>query len=379
MAETADFRQAAQFAREWFRGLKAGREGAETVQQAADAYVRSIRDDGKRAYHTATFAATKHFWTPGMGRPPVCVADITTPKLLEFVEWRQVQSPRGRSENTRITSSTLHKDLVTLRQIIKYAVARGVISRVPDFPGVHIVGSIENNPQPWLTPAEWEHLIAVAMQRIIEPPNVRTRDQRQELRDFLLFMHGTGLRVDEARALQVRDCTIKVAKTAPWQSIPAPAVEEAAAYGETRGVRGEQIEYRRSKAQGEALMQVRLPYVWIEVRESKTGPRPCQSRAYADAVFKRLAKDKQPTVLLFREHHRDAFRELLIAAGLRKNKYGRPRNLKCLRPTAISHWLIDKPTIPLQWLATNCGTSITMLQDFYVKRLGLAVDGSAWL
>ena len=35
--------------------------------------------------------------------------------------------------------------------------------------------------------------------------------------------------------------------------------------------------------------------------------------------------------------------------------------------------------IPLSWLAANVGTSITMLQQFYVKRLGLALDGSAWL
>jgi hypothetical protein len=41
--------------------------------------------------------------------------------------------------------------------------------------------------------------------------------------------------------------------------------------------------------------------------------------------------------------------------------------------------LIDQPTIPLSWLAANCGTSITMRQSFYIKRLGLGLDGSAWL
>lgn len=373
--ETADFQAAKQFAMRWVRQLRAGRAGYETVQQAADAYFDSIREPGKRAYHKATFAATREFWTPGMGRPSVVVADIDTPKLLEFTRWRQVQSPNGRSQNARITSNTMHKDLVTLRQILKFAVARGVISNVPLFPGVHIIGTIEKNVQPWLMPDEWKRLIAAANERINEAANIRTREQRTELRDFLLWMHATGLRVDEAAHMQVRDCTIKHAK-APWTSIDARTLPM---YHQTRGVRGEQIAYRR-KSKTEGLMQVRKPYVELRLRVSKTGPRVCQSRAYADAIFRRLAKDKAPTDLLFREHHRDAFRELLIAADLRENDYGVPRNSKCLRPTAISHWLLDyEGKIPLQWLAANCGTSIVMLQDHYLKRLGLAMDGSAWL
>jgi len=50
---------------------------------------------------------------------------------------------------------------------------------------------------------------------------------------------------------------------------------------------------------------------------------------------------------LFTEHHCDAFRELLTAAELRTNDSGQPRNMRCIRPTSISHWLLDRPTVPL--------------------------------
>jgi hypothetical protein len=40
---------------------------------------------------------------------------------------------------------------------------------------------------------------------------------------------------------------------------------------------------------------------------------------------------------------------------------------------------VDQLDRDLQWLAANVGTSVTMLQGFYVRRLGLAMDGSAWL
>jgi integrase len=375
--ETGDYRAAEQFARKWFRQMQAGTEGHETLQQAASEFLSSVRDEGKRKWHNTKWEAIRQFWQPGAGRPAVLVSAVDTPKLVEFVKWRQNQSPGTRSTNARLSSNTLHKDLVTLRQIIKYAVARGIVPSVPDFPGAHIVGSIKSNPQPWLTKDEWTRLIDVANERIDAAPNVRTEGQRRELRDFLLFMHATGLRVDEARGLQVRDCTPKVAKTGDWRSIPMIALPPDYEQ-ERRGVRKETIDYRR-KSRTEAEIRVRLPYVEIRLRTSKTGPRICQSRAYADAILRRVVKGKAVTDPLFTEHHRDAFRELLIAADLRTNDYGHPRNLKCIRPTSISHWLIDRPTVPLSWLATNCGTSIQMLQDFYIKRLGLALDGSAWL
>lgn len=364
---TADYQQATLAAVKWFRQLPASKSKAtgETVAQAAGAFLQSVRDPDKRANHAERWQAIRSFFAPGFGRDERLVSEVDSPVLMALVDWKRVQNPT-------ISASTIRKDLVSVRQILKHAVMRGVMSTLPAFPGAQQVGSIDSNPQPWLDKQEWDHLLAVANERISEAANIRTREQRSELREWMLFMHATGLRVDEGRHLQVRDCAKKLTAPVAWDSVDLKSLPPA--------IRKEAIEHMRGRSRADMQRKsLRMPYIEIQLRQSKTGPRVCQSRAFADDILGRLVEGKKPIDRLFATHHRDAFRELLIAAGLRENRYGRPRNAKCLRPTAISHWLLDRPTIPLSWLATNCGTSIGMLQAFYVKRLGLALDGSAWL
>jgi integrase len=359
---TSNYQQASLAAVKWFRQLPAakGKATGEAMAHAAEAFLQSVRDEDKRANHAERWQAIRTFFSPGFGRDERPVSAVDSPLLMALVDWKRQQNPR-------VSASTIRKDLVTVRQILRHANFRGVISTMPTFPGAQQVGSIDSNPQPWLDKQEWGHLLTVANERIDDAPNKRTREQRSELRDFLLFMHATALRVDEARHLQVRDCAMKLTTPVPWESVDVRSIPDE--------LRKEAIEATRNRSK----KFVRFPYIEVRVRQSKTGPRVCQSRAFAEGVLAPLVKGKKPTDPLFAHHHRDAFRELLIAANLRTNAYGHPRNAKCLRPTAISHWLLDKPTIPLSWLAANCGTSITMLQQFYIKRLGLALDGSAWL
>ena len=353
--ETSDYRTAEQRALIWFRRLKPAEEHGETMAAAMAAYLGSIRDASKRTNHTYRWNAWREFFAPGLGRPDVYVNEVTAPKLGEFVEWRRTTLPT-------IKAQSLKKDLTTIRQALKHAVTRGVIDRLPQFPGAHVLGRVIDNPQPWLTKDEWKRLLTIAQERVKAATNVRTRTQRQELLVFLHFMHATCMRVDEARHVRGRDCTRKYT--------PAASADE--------------LERRRRKLKGKhppstlVALDIQLPYLEITVHKSKTGPRVTFSRKPLLAIVWNWIESRPPDAPVFAQHHRDAFRELLIAAGLRDTPYG-PRNAKCLRPTAISHWLLDKPTIPLSWLAANVGTSITMLQSFYVRRLGLALDGSAWL
>jgi integrase len=261
--------------------------------------------------------------------------------LVEFIEHR-------RKQNASITTSTLKKDLTTIRMVMKHAVMRGIVSTLPLFPGAHVLGKLERNPRPWFEPREWNQLQAVAQQRIKDEDNPRAKRQRQELLDFITFLHGTCLRVDEARAIRVKDCAVKTRAHSPHPLL------------------------RRT-------MSRTIEYLEIVITKSKTGRRVGVARPGAVPVYRRLADGKKPGDLLFAEHHRDGFRELLIAAGLRSNGFGVTRNLKSMRPTAISHWLLDQPGIDLAWLAANVGTSIAMLNDFYLRRLGIQRDGLDWV
>src|SRR5262245_1683138 len=87
---TSDYRQAEQAALKWFRSLAAGKHSdGETMATAVTTYLDSIRDAGKRRNHHWRWQAMRDFWAPGMGRPPIFVADIDSPMLVAFVEWKR--------------------------------------------------------------------------------------------------------------------------------------------------------------------------------------------------------------------------------------------------------------------------------------------------
>jgi integrase len=355
--QTADYRAAEQAALKWFRTLRSATEpDGKTMGAAMEAYLESIHDAAKRAYHAKQWHMGREYWQPGMGRPPIYVRDVTPPVLAAFVTWR-------RKRNPSISASSIRKALVTIRQALKYAVSRGVIPTLPLFPGAHIIGSVPANPRPWLTPDEWAHLQRVAEQRIIDAPNARTKAQRQELLYVCRLMVGTGVRVDEARGLQVRDVRVKVHRV--YHTEGSMQFDE---HGEVTNPHEIEVTFDETR------------YLELTIRVSKSGPRVAVSRSIAVEPFERLAAGKRPNDRLITEHHRDAFRELLEAAGLRENAFGVRRNMKSLRPTAIMHWLIAHPAINLRWLASNVGTSLQMIDAFYASKLGpQTMDPGVWV
>jgi integrase len=74
----------------------------------------------------------------------------------------------------------------------------------------------------------------------------------------------------------------------------------------------------------------------------KRGTRTIVAPAEALAIINR--RRTEDTHLVFSQHHRDAFRELLIAAGLYRDSQGFTRNYKSLRATSISFKLLDDPS-----------------------------------
>lgn len=86
-----------------------------------------------------------HFWRARL------LSTVRTDTFREFFAWRRQQS--------RIKNSTLHKDVVLVRQILKHAVEQGLLTQLPRIPSV---GTMTKNPRPWLTPSGWLHLNQVA-------------------------------------------------------------------------------------------------------------------------------------------------------------------------------------------------------------------------
>jgi integrase len=344
--ETDDYTKAEKAALVWHRRLLASRRtsaDAETFADAARTFIESVRKPVKKQFHQNQWNAWREFWHDPIREHAVYVRDVDSPKLVEFINWRKERLPN-------ITASTLHKNLVCCRQILKHAVLRGIIPGLPLFPGSSIIGSIQKNPRPWLEPHEWTHFQKVALERIAEAENVRTKRQREEVLAFAQWMVNTCMRVDEARAIRVKDVRVKTAKQRPANAAHL----------------------------GRALERT-IEYLEISIGTSKTGPRVATSRPAAVTVFQFMSEGKKPNDLLFPVHHRDAARELFIAAGMRENAFGERRNLKAFRSTGIAHWILSNPGINLKWLASNCGTSVAIIDDFYAKKLGVVMDATQWL
>jgi len=331
--ETSDFRRAELIARSWFRALKRSQDnehspsltdGDTSVFRAARLYFNSLDNETKRENAEERWGGIREFFRD------MDVADVGSKVLRQFLEKRRDDAAKRKRT---LTASTLHKDLVLIRQILKAAVLEEWVSVLPMFPSA---GKVTANPRPWLDQDEWQTLQRVAQERIAEEGlDARTKKRREELYDFCLFLVHSCCRVDEARRIRVRDCVIK---TRPPKKRP---------YLEMRVV-------------------------------GKTGPRLSIGWSGAVRAFQRQVArfDLKPDDPIFQEHHRDSFRELLIAAGLRTDAFGFQRNLKSLRSTALMMRIKQNPRINLKLLADNAGTSVAMLDTFYLKRLrvDLAVD-----
>lgn len=313
--ETADFERATRLAQSWFKRLgDAPAGGAHTMGEAAKGFLADLTKPVTRASYEVQWSVISPYFKT------LDVDAVTTPVLKEFMRWRQRTGTRG-----PVKPHTLHKNFVCVRRILRYAAEEGWLDRLPVFPKV---GTIEANPRPWLDPDEWQTLQRVAKDRIEKDENPRSRRQKEELLDFMLMMVHSCARVDEVRNLRVRDCTVKRLK------------------GKSR------------------------PYLEMRI-SGKTGMRKSIAWSGAVSAFERLVArgNLKPEDLLFPEHHRDAFRELLDAAGLRRDMDGNVRNLKSLRSTGLMMRIKANPQINLKLLAQNVGSSVSMLDTFYLKRL----------
>lgn len=285
-----------------------------TIAELFDAYKLTL-PPSKRDYAETKWNAIENFWRTRE------VDDVTPQTFREFYKWRRTKRTRL---GTVVKNHTLHKYMMVIRQVLKYAIEEGHLAHLPIIPPP---GKIDANPRPWLRRHEWDHVMAVSLERVdAAKDNPRVRQQRLDLEDFLLCMIESTMRVSELRALTAGQVRIERPKN-----------------GDARAV--------------------------IQVR-GKTGHRTVIAGGLFPDVYERRAKGLKPGDRLWPHKQRDAFRELLIAAGLREDEFGNTRNLKSIRATAISFRILSQAPSPnLLLIARNAGTSVTMIDNFYAKRL----------
>lgn len=260
--------------------------------------------------------------------------EITAGKIQDYRTHRmtsRVQASTGKP--LRPARSTLHKEIVALRQVLKTANRKGWISALPDMSAPYKAsGKISHRA--WFSPQEYKLLYEATRDRARHPKNERWRGECEQFHDYVLFMVNTGLRPDEASRLEYRDVSI---------------VDDLSS--------------------GDRILE-------IEVR-GKRGVGFCKSMPGAVLPFQRLSKRSgaPATGLIFGKVQRELLNAILSELNLKRDREGNLRTAYSLRHTYICMRLMEGADI--YQVAKNCRTSVEMIEKFYAAHIKNSLDASA--
>jgi len=307
-----------------------------TFDEAADAFLAETKvvTEGERNpyYMTQKEQHLRLHLRPFFGPKAVTQIDAG---LIQAYRVHRIESnvDHQTKKPKRPARSTLHQEIVTLRQVLKTANRKGWLPSLPDMSAPYKKsGKITHRA--WFSPEDYKRLYEASRERAANPKKKRWKTAAENLHDYILFMVNTGLRPDEALALEYRD---------------AKAVTD--------------------EDTGKRLLE-------IEVR-GKRGVGYCKSMPGAVLPFERLQKRSggEPTAKLFPSFQRQLFNDLLTELDLRVDREGQRRTAYSLRHTYICLRLMEGADI--YQVAKNCRTSVEMIEKFYASHIKNTLDAAA--
>lgn len=257
----------------------------------------------------------------------IAITDIDTGWLERVREVR---------DKDKVKPTTIKKDLMFISSVLNFAKNREkALETLPDFPSFTDNWRIETESRPAFTPAQYKKLISSARRRMREPDlNPRVRRQREELYVLIVVMMGAALRPGEAYSLRWRDARL--------DQIADDGLFHMSVLGKHRG----------PNSKREDAFMKRVGFFMLR------------------RLFKN--RDRAQTTLdssIFTENHRDGFRLLLEDCNLRVDKRTeRTRDLKSLRPTALTRALDRQATPDYRATAKWARTSPDILLKWYDKQ-----------
>ena len=348
------------FAEEWYLELRGKHKRGEihdgkTFQQSADQFLREyeIITEGQRSPSSIDGhrRRLKVHLLPFLGDKKL--TEITPGVIQEFRIHRREKAMEERGKQP--ARSSTHKDIVTLRQVLKTAARHGWIQFLPDLSEPYKTsGKIVHRA--WFSPEEYKKLYEATRRRVQNPPKPRWKWSCEQLHDYVLFMANTGLRPDEAARLEFRDVTI----------VEDEATEETILEIEVRGKRG--VGYCKS------MTGAVRPFERLRERL-----RPNLSEEGEDQLrtLKPTLEWGKPeeTDRLFPHTHRELFNTILDEENLKFDREGQRRTAYSLRHTYICLRLMEGADI--YQIAKNCRTSVEMIETFYASHIKTSLDAAA--
>ena len=253
---------------------------------------------------------------------------LTKKKLIEYRENRLEKNPT-------LTDKTIHQDFVALRGFLKYAVDMDLIANLPSFPQLKKIDSVRD----WFSPGDYKLLLQTSRNRIKGALNDRIRETRLDLHDYILLITHSCCRVDEIYNLRRKDIT--------------------------------EIVREKNRFDDHLFMNV----------TGKTGTRLVLALMGAVRAVDRLDKRKKykKDDRLFPKRFRITFNNLLDECNLKYDNQGKTRNLKSLRSTGICFRILNSEHPDLNAIKNNTGTSIAMLDRYYLKPLNARLNKKSLL
>lgn len=331
-----DLPDAKHFAEDWYielKGksqagvLKAGRKFKEAAEKFLEEYPIITQGDRSPYHIQQKEQKLRAIILPYLGEK--VLAEITAGTIQEYRLHRAKTCKTGKPP----TRSTMHQEIVAIRQVLKTAIRHGWLQHLPDLSVPYrTAGKI--NHRAWFSPKEYKRLYEATRERAANPKNERWRHACEQMHDYVLFMVNTGLRPDEASRLEFRDVAIVT-----------------------------------DEATGERILE-------IEVR-GKRGVGYCKSMPGAVLPFKRLQKrnGNEPKKLIFGKVQRELFNNILDELDLKTDREGQRRSSYSLRHTYISMRLMEGADI--YQIAKNCRTSVEMIEKFYASHIKNTLDAAA--
>ena len=232
------------------------------------------------------------------------------------------------------SASTIRQDVRRLKSILTFAYKNKIITDIPNFPKIN--GKIKTRPD--FTQKEYDKLVR-SMRKFVDdvkgnPFHYRAR---YYLRQYILILKNSGLRVGEARKLR----WIDIGKTQTTEGTTRIVFSVDGKTGQREVICMERVkEYTK-----------RL----FDFRTNELGHKPDLN----EYVF--CHKDGKP-VHTFKK----SFRALMIYSNLLLDKDGDKRVIYSLRHTYATMRLRDG--VNVYRLAVNMGTSVEMIEKYYGKK-----------
>jgi len=278
----------------------------------------------------------KNYLIPFFGE--MGLSEVTGGKVQEYRIHRQSNSVArfGHADEKEYgppAPSTIHQEIVCLRQVLKTAIRHGWLTHLPDL-SMPYKSAKKVRHRAWFSPQEYEQLYKATRERAAACKGKRYEWETAQMHDFVLFMANTGLRPDEAYRLQYRDIAI--------------------------------VEDYDSE---ETILE-------IEVR-GKRGIGFCKSMPGAVRPFERLVERNtpEPSDPVFPKSHLTLLNRILDELGLKLDRDGNRRTAYSLRHSYICFRLMEGADI--YQVAKNCRTSVEMIEKHYAAHIKTSINAAA--